>query len=202
MPDNAASPTPIPPVTPPARPKPKNADDYDRAHVPMSEEMDSAKWTLPPIGIVLIGVAIIGVIVAGLMFATKAKPAISGSLGEVNVVQLQDNTVLAAIKVDVTNSTDKQWWIREISATVKTDQGDSSDTAATATDAERYFQAFPDLGKGTAPILRFDQKFAPGQHVTGTVVVSFPVTKAQFDARKQLSVKIMPFDNRSVTFTK
>jgi len=168
----------------------------------MSEEFDRAKWTLPPIGIVLIGIVIIGVIVGGLMLATKAKPAVAGSIGDVTAVQLQDNTILAAIQIEISNPTDKQWWIKEISSTVKTDQGESTDTAATASDSQRYFQAFPDLGKGAAPILKFDQKLAPGQHMTGTVVVSFPITKEQFDARKSLAVKILPFDNRSVTLTK
>src|SRR4051812_44928471 len=104
MPENSASPTPkLPPVTPVGKPKPKNAEDYDRAHVPMSEEFDRARWTLPPVGIILIGIVIIGVIVGGLMLATKAKPVIAGSIGDVTAVQLQDNTVLAAIQIEISN---------------------------------------------------------------------------------------------------
>ncbi|HWR17658.1 MAG TPA: DUF4352 domain-containing protein [Terriglobales bacterium] len=196
MPENVPQ---HPPVTPTPKPKP---DDYDRAHVPMSEEFDRARWTLPPVGIVFIALGIVAVVVAIFSYGFRAKPVAAGGIGEVNAVQLQDNTILSAITLTVSNTTEKSWYIKEISATVQTDQGEQTDTAATAVDSERYFQAFPDLGKGTAPILKFDQKINPGQQVTGTIVVSFPITKDQFDARKSLKVTILPFDNRPFTLTK
>jgi hypothetical protein len=203
----ADNPTPPPkPVTParvsPApKPKPKEAE-IDRAHVPMSEEFDRAKWTLPPLGIVGIALAVLAVVVLVLGYATRAKPVASGAINGANAVQLQDNTILAAIQLNVVNVTEKQWYIRGVKATVKTDQGEYSDDAATAVDSERYFQAFPALGQGVSPILKFDQKIPAGQSLAGTVVVSFPITKDQFDARKSLTVTIEPFDNRPVTLTK
>lgn len=200
MPENTPGSAPkLPPVTP--APKP-TAGDYDRAHVPMSEEFDRAKWTLPPVGIVLIALAVVAIVVGIASYGFRAKPVASGSIGQVTAVQLQDNTILAAIQVTVTNVTEKSWYIKEISAAVKTDQGESTNTSAPATDAERYFQAFPELGQGASPILRYDQKISPGHQVTGTVVTSFPVTKEQFDARKGLTVTVQPFDNRPVTLTK
>src|SRR3954470_23306113 len=189
----------LPSSNPTTAPRPA---EMDRAHVPMSEEFDRAKWTLPPIGIVLIGIAIIGVAVAIFVFMNRAKPVAAGGIGDVAAVQLQDNTVLAAIELNISNTTEKSWYIKEISATAKTDQGESTDTAATASDSERYFQAFPALRQTDSPILKFDQKINPGQRVLGTVVVSFPITKDQFDARKSLTVTIQPFDNHPVTLTK
>jgi hypothetical protein len=168
----------------------------------MSEEFDRAKWTLPPMGVVGIALGIVAIALLISAFVFRAKPVAGGGIGEITAVQLQDNTILAAIQLNLSNVTEKSWYIKEISATVKTDQGENTDTAATATDSQRYFQAFPDLGKGALPILKFDQKLSPGQQVAGTIVVSFPITKEQFDARKSLSVKVLPFDNQPFTFTK
>jgi hypothetical protein len=202
---------PVPPPKPPARrpvtaaPKPKvkpKPVEIDHAHVPMSEEFDRAKWTLPPVGIVLIAMAIVAVVVVILGYANRAKPVAAGAINGATAVQLQDNTVLAAIQLNVANVTEKPWFIRSVKATVKTDQGEFSDDAATAVDSQRYFQAFPTLGEGATPILKFDQKIPAGQNQLGTIVVAFPITKDQFDARKSLTVTIDPFDNRPVTLTK
>lgn len=205
----ADNPTPPPPPsTPPTSsaqvpgtPKPPEPE-MDRAHIPMSEEFDRAKWTLPPLGIVGIALGIVAVALALVAFFARAKPVAAGGIQSVNAVQLQDNTILAAIQLNVGNVTEKPWYIRNVKATVKTDQGEYSDDAAAAVDSERYFQAFPELGQGTLPIFKFDQKIQPGQQQAGTIVVSFPITKEQFDARKSLTVTIEPFDNRPVTLTK
>lgn len=198
----ADNPTPPKPVTSAPKPKPKVEEPIDRAHVPMSEEFDRAKWTLPPLGVVGIALAILAVVVAILVYTNRAKPVAAGAINGANAVQLQDNTILAAIQLNVANVTEKPWFIRAVKATVKTDQGEYSDDAATGVDSERYFQAFPALGQGAAPILKFDQKIPAGQNQVGTIVVSFPITKDQFDARKSLTVTIEPFDNRPVTLTK
>ncbi len=195
----ADNPTPKP--TPVPRPPRKDAP-IDRAHVPMSEEFDRAKWTLPPIGMVGIALAVVAVVVLILGYANRAKPVAAGSINGATAVQLQDNTVLAAIQISVGNITEKPWYIRAVKATVKTPQGEYTDDAATAVDSERYFQAFPALAQGATPILKFDQKLQPGQKADGTIVVSFPITKDQFDLRNSLTVTVEPFDQRPVTLTK
>jgi len=197
----------VPPVTPPAQPTPtpakkKQDAPLDPAHVPMTEEFDRAKWTMPPMGIVGIGLAIVAVVGALLVFTNRAKPVVAGGIVDVSSVQLQDNTVLVAVMVRVSNATQKQWYIESIKGTVSTQQGEFSDDAATATDSERYFQAFPGLGYSGTQVLKFDQKLAPGQQETELVVFGFPVTKDQFDQRKSLTVTIHPFDNLPVTFKK
>lgn len=204
MPENSPGPTPNVPPTSGPRPAPKHKQEepIDRAHIPMSEEFDRAKWTLPPMGVVGIALAIVAVALLISAYVFRAKPVAGGGIGDVTAVQLQDNTILAAIQLSVSNVTEKSWYIKEISATAATDQGEHTDSAATATDSERYFQAFPDLGKGALPILRFDQKIDPGQQVSGTIVVGFPVSKEQFDARKSLTVTVLPFDNRPFVLKK
>jgi len=199
VPTPSSQPGPNPAAKPPVKPK---EVEMDRAHVPMSEEFDRAKWTLPPLGIVGIALGIVAVALLIVSYTNRAKPVAAGGIIGVNAVQLQDNTILAAIQLNVGNVTEKAWFIRNVKATVKTDSGEYSDDAATGVDSERYFQAFPTLGQGTSPILKFDQKVLPGQQEAGTIVVSFPITKDQFDARKSLTVTVEPFDNRPVTLTK
>jgi hypothetical protein len=194
MPDNA-------PAKPPIVPK-KKVEPIDAAHVPMTEEFDRAKWTLPPVGIVLIGIGIVAVIGAILVYSNRAKPVAAGGITNVTAVQLQDNTILVAVQLNVSNATPKRWYIQNIKATVKTEQGEWSDDAAPATDSERYFQAFPALGQAGTQVLKFDQKLAPGEQESGTVVFGFPITKDQFEQRKSLTITISPFDNLPVTFTK
>jgi len=207
MPDNAPE---VPPVTPPPVAQPQSTAPVakkapaplDPAHVPMTEEFDRAKWTLPPIGIVLIGLAIVAIGGVILAYTYRAKPVAAGGINSITSVAMQDNTVMTAVQLDVSNSTPKRWYIQSISAKVKTEQGEWSDDAAPAVDSERYFQAFPALGASGTQVLKFDQKLAPGEHETGTVVFSFPITREQFEQRKTLTITITPYDNAPVTFTK
>jgi len=214
-PATPAAPQPSAPVaaTPPAPvaarpaavPVRKKAPEkpLDPAHVPMTEEFDRARWTLPPVGIVFIGLGIVAVVAAFLIFANRAKPVASGFIVDASAVQLQDNTILAAVQLNISNATPKQWYIENIKATVKTPQGEyTDDSAASATDSERYFQAFPGLAPAGTNVLKFDQKLAPGEHESGTVVFAFPITKDQFDQRQSITVVVKPFDNLPVTFTK
>jgi hypothetical protein len=168
----------------------------------MTEEFDRARWTLPPMKIVGIGVAIVAVVAAILIYTNRAKPVVAGGINTISAVQMQDNSILTAVQLTIGNSTEKQWYIQSIKATVKTAQGEWTDDAATATDSQRYFQAFPGLGQAGTQVLKFDQKLAPGQQETGTVIFTFPIPKDQFDQRKSLTVTIQPFDNLPVTFQK
>jgi hypothetical protein len=207
MPENNAklSPTqnPEPGATPPKPHVPKkDAEDYDRAHVPMAEEFDKAKWTLPPWQPVVVALVIVGVIVAILSFVTKVKPQGKASIDNINVVQLQGESVLVAINVTLNNSGQKPLWIHDLKAELKTDKGESSDEAAPAVDVERYYQAFPDLKQNTLPALLPEAKIAPGGQQQGTIVFSFPVTKDQFEQRKSLTVTIQPYDQKPVVLTK
>ena len=168
----------------------------------MTEEFDRARWTLPPMRIVGVGIVIVAVVGALLIFTNRAKPVAAGGIVNVAAVQLPDNTVLVAVQLNIANATPKQWYIDSIKGTVSTQQGENSDDAAPAVDSQRYFQAFPALQDAGTDVLKFDQRLAPGQHETGTVVFAFPITKDQFDQRKSLKVTIQPFDNLPVTFTK
>lgn len=206
MPENNAkvsSSTPQPSVVPAKPPAAKAGDDdYDRAHVPMAEEFDKAKWTLPPWQPVVVALVIVGVVVAILAFVTKAKPQGRATLDNLNAVQLQDGSILLAVNVSLTNAGPKPLWIHDIKAQLKTDKGDFTDEAAPAVDVQRYYQAFPELKQNTLPALLPEAKIAPGGQQQGTMVFSFPVTKDQFEHRKSLTVTIQPYDQKAVVLTK
>ncbi len=195
MPENnvqGTSPAPLPPTAPkPA--KPEEATDF--AHVPMSEEFDKAKWTLPPWQPVAVALAIVAVIVAIFAFTNRAKPPGAGGIQNVAAVPIgAGDNVLVAVTLTLTNSSQKALWIHDIKGQLKTDKGEWSDDAVTAVDSERYFQAFPDLKQNALTIMKPEDKIPVGGQQRGTVVFSFPVTKDQFEARKELSVSIQPYD--------
>ncbi len=104
------------------------------------------------------------------------------------------NSVLVAVNVTLRNSGEKPLWIRTVKATIKTDERDFTDEAASAVDFDRYFEAFPALKAHALPALVPETKILPGARVQGTVVVSFPVKLDAFDRRKSLSVLIQPYD--------
>ncbi len=188
-------------------PKPRVApkaseEDFDRAHVPMGEEFSRARWTLPPWQPVAVALAIVAVVVVALSFLTRAKPQGSASLDNVNVVQVQPDSVLVAVNVTLANNGEKPMWIHTIKATLTTDKGIFNDEAAPAVDVERYYQAFPDLKQNTQPALLPEAKIAPGAQQKGTVVFSFNVPKDDFDKRKSLTVTIQPYDQKAVVLTK
>lgn len=190
---------------PAAKPKPSplfGQITTEKGHVPLTEEFDRARWTLPPVGVVLIALGIVAVVVAAIAFLGRAKPVASGSINDVGVAQVSDNSVLAVIQFTMYNTTEKPLWIKEMGAKIKTDQGEFSDTAASAADFERYFQGFPDLRTHASNPMLVETKIAPGGRQNGTIIVSFPINKDAFDKRQSLSVIVTPYDQRDVVLTK
>lgn len=202
MAENNAQTTPASPGSPFA-PKNKPAVEPDRAHMPMGEEFDKAKWTLPPWQPVAVALGIVAIIVVGLMFATKAKPPASGGIGDVVAVTAPPgDNVLVAINVNLHNTTEKSLWIHTLKATVKTDKGEFTDEAANAVDYDRYYQGFPDLKQHALEPLKTETKIQPGTEARGTVIFGFPVTKDDFDKRKSITVTVQPYDRPPVVLTK
>jgi hypothetical protein len=204
MPENNAqlSPTPNPPQAGKQQPVKKDVEDYDRAHVPMEEEFDKAKWTLPPWQPVVVALVIVGIVVGILSWVTKVKPQGKATIDNINAVQIQSDNVLVAVNATLQNTGQKPLWIHDIKAQVKTDKGDFSDEAAPAVDVDRYYQAFPDLKQNAQPALLPEAKIAPGGQQHGTMVFSFPVNKETFDKRKSLTLTIQPYDQKAVVLTK
>ncbi len=182
-------------------PKPSmQAPQRDAGHIPITEEMDSARWTLPPATPVIVVVIVLACIVGLLAWIFRAKPAGSGAITGVYAVEVpSQSSVMVELHVRLQDISEKPLWVRDVKATVKTAQGEYSDEAASQADFHRYFQAFPELAQHQIAPLAPETKITPGARTEGMVIVSFPLTKDQFDQRQSLAVTIQPYDQRSVT---
>jgi hypothetical protein len=193
MPDEIKS-VPASSAPPPSSPS-QPQSGRDLGHIPMSEEMDSAKWTLPPIVPIIIGLAAVAIVVGIVMFVFRARPTASGTIAKVIAAQ-QESNVLVAIHVKFDNLTDELLHIKNISAELETADGQKhSDIAAPAADINRYFQAFPELGEGKTTPLKEELRIPPKTAQSGMAIFAYPVDKAGFEKRKSLSVRIEFYDH-------
>jgi len=195
------APNPTMTATPnPAAPTPaaKRSPAADAGHVPITEEMDSAKWTLPPIMPVLTVVIVLAAIVAGFAWFLRAKPAGEGAITGVFAVATDPNNVMVEVKARVQNVAKKQLWIRNIKATLKAGGSEYNDDAASTVDFQRYFQAFPDLAEHQSTPLVAESKIPPGAQQEGMIIVAFPVAKDQFEKRESLTITIEPYDQKPI----
>jgi hypothetical protein len=170
----------------------------------VTEDMATPERKLPPAKIVLIALGALAVVLAVYGFLGRAKPQGAGSVDNIAAIEVPNqNSMLVAITVTLHNSGEKPLWIHNILAKLKTATNEYSDDAASAVDFDRYFQAFPPLKQGAIAALLPETKIMPGNEARGTVIVSFPVTQAEFDKRQSLSVVIQPYDQPlPVTLTK
>lgn len=186
------------PKPPPKPPAPKTPPP-DAGHIPMTEEMDSARWTLPALKPLLIAAAAVAVIAGGYYWLGKPKPVSSGAIEEVVAAEQPDKaSVLVLVRVKVENKGEKPLWIRAMHAHLETSQGKWDDDAASAVDHDRYYQAFPELAAHRAPALTVETKIPPGGTQDGVVMVGFPVTKEAFEKRQSLSVTVDAYDQASL----
>ena len=179
-------------------PKPAQPQ-YDAGHVPITEEFDSPKRSLPPAVPVAIALAVVAIVVGVIAFVERSKPVAQGGIDAVFASQPANMTnTMVVLQVTVSNVGDKALYIKSISANLKTDQGDQSDDAASPSDYDRYFSAYPELRQHSTQPLTVETKIMPGAEQKGTVLVAFPVTELQFSARKDLSVTIVPYDQNPI----
>ena len=178
---------------------PKPSVNFDAGHVHMTEEFDSAKRTLPPVAPLAVALVVVLVFILGVAYIFRSKPVAQGQIDRAFAMQ-QENNAYSMVMMQVTlhNIGDKTLYIKEIKASIVTDQGESTDDAASAVDYGRYLQAFPDLQIYASDPLKVETKIAPGGEAKGSVLVAFPITKQQFYARKDLSVTIVPYDQKSI----
>src|SRR5208283_1024072 len=174
------------------------APQFDAGHVPITEEFDSAKRTLPPAAPVAIALVVVAIVVGVLAFLFRAKPVAQGGIDAVFFSEPANMTNgMVLLQVTLRNVGDKTLYIKTIKGNLKTDQ-DLSDDAASPSDYDRYFMAYPDLKEHSTQPLVVEMKIAPGAEQKGAVLVSFPVTREQFDARKDLNVTIQPYDQNPI----
>jgi len=193
MPDTPNSTPAQPPPTPAAQPQPPDA-----GHVPMTEEFDRARWTLPPLVPILIALALVAVVVFLVTYSNRPQPVASGSI--VKVVRVdQQGTTMAAVQVRIDNKIEKQLWIKNITSELETADGSKyPDHAAPSREAARYLQAFPALREIQSDSLHEELKIPSGTSFTGYTVFSYPISPSEFDKRKSLTVTIDMYDQPSL----
>jgi hypothetical protein len=170
----------------------------------IGEEFGTAKKNLPPARIVLIAVAGVVVIVLIASFLKRARPQASGSLDNVAAVEIPGQTdTMVALTFSLNNTSDKILYVHSIQGMLKASEVNASVEAVSAVDFDRYFQAFPTLKNGAQPALVPEDKIKPGETVSRTIIVSFPVTLDAFNKRQSVSVVVWPYDQTvPVTLTK
>jgi hypothetical protein len=170
----------------------------------IADEFGTAKRNLPPVKPLLYAMAGVLVIVGIASFFQRAKPQGSGSLDNVAAVEIPGQSAsLVALTFTLRNSGRKSLWVHDIKGTLVTSGGEISSEAVSAIDFDRYYQAFPALKANVQPALSPEDKLQPGQELSRTVIVSFPVTLDAFNQRRSVSVVIQPYDQPvPVTLTK
>jgi len=181
------------------KPSPPKPPPPDAGHMPMTEEMDSARWTLPPVVPLLIAAAAVALLAGGYYWLGKGAIVSSGAIREVVAAEQPDKaSVLVLVRVLVENKAEKPLWVREMRVSLKTSQGEWTDEAASAVDHDRYFQAYPELAARRGPPLRVEDRIPAGSSQEGIVLVTFPVSRQAFDQRQSLTVTIDPYDRGSL----
>lgn len=98
--------------------------------------------------------------------------------------------VLVFTHLKLHNQSKNPLFLRQILTDVTLNDGVRSSYAATPTDYERLFKAYPDLAALHGKPIALDATIAPGQDLEGDIVSSFRMTKEQFEARKGLDLDV------------
>jgi hypothetical protein len=173
--------------------------EFDAGHVPITEEFDSPRRTLPPVLTLVIALVVVAVFIVGIAYVFRSKPVAQGQIENVYISQNkgQPNSMLA-IQVSLRAVGDKALYIKGITAELKTPHDTYTDEAASPSDYDRYFQAYPDLKDHAMKPLAVETKIPPGGQETGTVIVTFPVDQGEFETKKSLTVTIEPYDQKPI----
>lgn len=95
--------------------------------------------------------------------------------------------VLVFVQARLHNQSKEPLFLRNLVMNATLDDGIHSSYAATASDYDRVFIAYPQIPVPHGKALRLDSTIDPGQTIEGTVVASFRLNKQQWDARKDLN---------------
>jgi hypothetical protein len=172
-----------------------NPPEPDAAHVPMTEEFDSFKHTMPSAAPIAIAMVLVVVVLGILALVLRAKPVATGSIDDAFAVTIPDqNSSLAIVTLNFQNATEKPLRLINVNVAVHAKGADFKDDFGSATDFPRYFQAFPALEQHAKPGLVRDTKLLPKEKAMGSVIVSLPLTQEEFDARDSLTATLI-FDN-------
>jgi hypothetical protein len=199
----------------PAMKKPEKPRS-DAGHVPMSEEFDSPRWSLPPLVPVVIAALVLGLALATYLVSSKKPPTSTGSAVRVVALPLhieskgsivpgglgtldQDvetrDSVMVNVVLEVKNAIEKPMYLKGIQGKLVTDKGEFTDDAAPASDYERIVQAYPEISIADVKPFQAESSIASKSDQQGLAVFSFPVTRDSWDKRKSLQATINFYDH-------
>src|ERR1700757_4522074 len=141
---------------------PQPAESRPMRQTSSYDEFGTATRNLPPAAPVAIALVIVAIAIGIIAWTQRAKPTAQGGIDGAWFSQpanMPDPMIL--IEVSIRNVSEKPLFINSIKAGIKTDQGDLSDDAASASDYDRYLQAYPDLAGHGRP-LQVETKIPPG----------------------------------------
>jgi hypothetical protein len=195
--------------------KAKAPTEFDAGHVPITEEMDSLQRTLPPVIPIVVAFIVVGGLLAAYLLASRPSPVFTGNLTKADVLPvhvefaptmqigaIQEITpdtekrdeVVVLTEIHISNTSRNTLFVKGISATLSTGQGDVEDNAAPVGDFSRILQAYPALATGDAKPIPPETKIAPGTDTVGAEVFSFQMPLEDFEKRKSLAVKVNFYD--------
>jgi len=197
----------------------KTPAEIDRAHVPMGEEFDRAKWTLPPIIPVLIAFVVLAVIFGSYAYhqrpgemahaniaALKTFPIhtqsarMTGPMGMEGQAETYDQMiVMAHLELKNVNRS-KLLDVKSIDAKLTTADGQElTATQSTSDDQQRFFDFYKQLAEFRIdPLSASDTHLRPGQSTTGLVMFSFPLTQDAWQKRKDFAITISLYDQNPI----
>jgi len=173
--------------------------EFDAGHVPLTEEFDSPRRTLPAAVPLIVALVVVIVFIVGVGYVFRAKPVAQGQIDDIFFSQSKDQpNSMVSIQITLRAVGAKPLYIKTITADLSTGGNSYTDEAASASDYDRYFQAYPDLRDHTMKPLAVETKIPPGSEDRGSVIVTFPVDAGQFQARKSLTVTVEPYDQKPI----
>ena len=188
----------------------------DAGHVPMTEELDSARWSLPPVVPVVIAAAVLA-IALGIYLASSRKPPTStgsavrvvalpmhieskgsiapGQEGTIDENVEKSDSVLVNIALDVKNAIGKPMYIKGLQAKLVTEKGEFTDDAAPASDYERIVQAYQQLSIPDLKPFQVESSIPANADQKALAIFSFPVSRDDWDKRKSLQATVNFYDH-------
>jgi hypothetical protein len=193
-------------------------NDPVHEHDALSEGEDLAKGSSHPVWATLVAAVVVTAAIAGFIMYAHKPPIAAGEVTQVwahgvhtldnpidaNGVQYKPETfdqVLVFANLRIRNQSDKPIVLRNMLTNATFDDGVHSSYTATAVDYDRIFIAYPELkGLHGQPLVR-ETVIQPGQVAAGMIVSSFHVTKAQWDAHKNLNYTVQFQYHPDITLT-
>jgi len=163
-----------------------------------SPELDDAargeeftKGSSHPLIAGIVAAAVVSLAIAGYFIAGHKPPAMTGEIEQVWAHPQHTETsgfdqvyVFALVKLH--NQSQQPLYLHNVMTNATLDDGIHSSYAATASDYNRVFLAYPNMPVPHGKALSAQATIAPGETLEGTIVSAFRLTKSEWDARKSL----------------